>query len=105
MKNNSILGHLLDFFLVTEFQSCGNQHDHGFLWVANAPIYGLDSNNALENFVEKYILCDNNKLAPNLRQAQTHCHKRPIGRKIKPFVNLIFHGLLWKKHKFLNHFQ
>jgi hypothetical protein len=81
MKNNSILGHLLDFFLVTEFQSCGNQHDHGFLWVANAPIYGLDSNNALENFVEKYILCDNNKLAPNLCEAQTHRHKKTCKKK------------------------
>jgi hypothetical protein len=26
--------------------------DHGLLWVANAPIYDLDSNNAIENFVE-----------------------------------------------------
>jgi hypothetical protein len=27
--------------------------------------------------------------------------KRLVGRKIKPFVDLIFHGLLCKKHKFL----
>jgi hypothetical protein len=25
-----------------------------------APIYGLDSNNAIENFVDKYTSCDNN---------------------------------------------
>jgi hypothetical protein len=43
MKDNSILGHLLDFFFAIEFQSCRSQHDHGLLWVASAPIYGLDS--------------------------------------------------------------
>jgi hypothetical protein len=38
MKDNSIFGHLLDFFFVTKFQNCGSQHDHRLLWVANAPI-------------------------------------------------------------------
>jgi hypothetical protein len=28
-----------------------------------------------------------------------------VGRKIKSFVNSIFHGLLWKKHKLFNHSQ
>jgi hypothetical protein len=48
MKDNSILGHLLDFIFVTKLQSHGSQHDHGLLWVANAPIYDLDSNNVIE---------------------------------------------------------
>jgi hypothetical protein len=78
MKDNSILGHLLDFFFFIEFQSCGGQHDHGLLWVANAPIYGLGSNNAIENFVNKYISCDNNNLTPNLHEVQTHHHKKDL---------------------------
>jgi len=53
MKDNSIFGHLLYFFFDIKFQSCGSQHDHGLLWVANAPIYSLDSNNAIENFADK----------------------------------------------------
>ncbi len=53
MKDYLIFGHLLNFFFVTKFQSHESQHDHGLFWVANAPIYGLDSNNAIENFVEK----------------------------------------------------
>jgi hypothetical protein len=57
-----------------------------FYGVANTPIYGLDSNNAIENFVDKYISCDNNKLAPNLHQSQHIVTKRLVGRKIKPFV-------------------
>jgi hypothetical protein len=52
-----------------------------FLWVANAPIYGFGSNNAIENFVDKYISCDNNNKAPNLREVQTHCHKKTCRKK------------------------
>jgi hypothetical protein len=81
MKDNSIFGHLLDFFFVTKFQSRGSQHDHVVLWVANAPIYGLDSNNAIEKFVDKYISCDNNKLAPNLCEVQTHHHRKTCRKK------------------------
>jgi hypothetical protein len=69
MKDNSIFGHLLKKFFVTKFQNHGSQHEHGFLWVANAPIYGLDSNNAIENFVNKYMSYDNNKLAANVHEA------------------------------------
>jgi hypothetical protein len=67
--------------LVTKFQSHESQHEHGLLWVANAPIYGLDSNNAIENFVQKYTLYDNNKLALNFREVQTCCHKKTCKKK------------------------
>jgi hypothetical protein len=69
MKDNLISGHLLKKFFVTKYQSHESQHDHGLLWVANVPIYGLDLNNAIENFVDKYISYDNNKLAPNFCEA------------------------------------
>ncbi len=89
MKDNSIFGaFILGFFFVTKFQSHENQHDHGLLWVTNAPLYGLDSNNAIENFVKKKISCDNNKLTPNLHEAQTHHYEKSCRKKIKPFVNL-----------------
>jgi hypothetical protein len=104
MKDNSIFGHLLDFSFDIEFQSCRSQHDHELLWDANAPIYGLDSNNAIENFVDKYISCDNSKLAPNLHEPQTHHHKT-CRKKNKAIFLFHFHGLLWKKHNFLNHSQ
>jgi hypothetical protein len=43
-----------------------NEHDHGFYGLQNAPTYGLDSNKIIENFVDKYIPCDSDKLTPNL---------------------------------------
>ncbi len=51
------------------------------------------------------ISYDNNKLTPNFCEAQTYRHKKTCRKKVKPFVNLIFHGLLWKNLKFLNHSQ
>jgi len=81
MKDNSIFGHLLDFFIVTQFQSCESQYNHGFLWIANAPTYSLDSNNVIENFVDKYISCDNHKLAPIFSEVETHRHKKTHRKK------------------------
>ncbi len=103
MKDNSIFGHLLNFFFVTKFESHGSQHDHGLLWVANALIYGLDSNNAIENFVDKYISCNNNKLVTNLCEAQTHGHKMTCSKQNQTICQFNFP---WKKQKKkLNHSQ
>ena len=34
-RDSSIVGKLLDYFFVTEFQHRGSQHDHGLLWIEN----------------------------------------------------------------------
>jgi len=100
MKNNSIFGH---FFIVTNFKGCESQYDHGFLWVANAPTYNLDLNNVIENFVDKYISCDNHKLVPNLSDVQTHCHKKIHRTKNKTICQFNFP---WPTmEKFLKHSQ
>jgi len=36
------------FFFITEFQDCGSEHDHGLLWIKNAPIYGMHTNEKIE---------------------------------------------------------
>jgi hypothetical protein len=54
MKDDTIFEPSLDFFFESE-------HDHGFLWVANALAYGLNFNQIIENFVDKYITCDSDK--------------------------------------------
>jgi len=68
-------------FSVTEFQNRGSEYDHGLLWVANAPTYGLDFNKIIENFVDKYITCDNEKLTPNFCEAQQYHHKKTCRKK------------------------
>ncbi len=37
------------YFLVTEFQNCGSEHDHGLLWIKNAPMYGMHINEKIES--------------------------------------------------------
>ncbi len=75
MKNDMIFGPFLDFFFVIEFQN------HGLLQVANAPTYALDYNKIIENFVDKYIACDSEKLTPNFYEAQRYCHKKNCRKK------------------------
>jgi hypothetical protein len=55
----------------------------------NMDFYGLQMHqfmiwiqtNAIENFVNKYTLYDNNKLALNFREFQTRCHKKTCWKK------------------------
>jgi hypothetical protein len=49
----SIFGKVNDFYFVTEFQNRRSEHDHGLLWIKDAPIYGVDSNETIEQFVKK----------------------------------------------------
>ncbi len=90
MKEDTIFGPLLDFFFVIIFQNHGSKHDHGLLWVVNASTYVFDFNKIIENFVDKYIICDSDKLTPNLCEFQRYHHKKLVGKKIKLFVFLNF---------------
>ncbi len=38
----------LDIYIVIEFQNRGNKHDHGLLWMKNAPMYEVDTNEKIE---------------------------------------------------------
>jgi hypothetical protein len=44
MEDDTIFRPSLELFFVAKFQNHGNEHDHGLLWVANAPKYGLNFN-------------------------------------------------------------
>jgi hypothetical protein len=68
--------------------------------IVDAQMYGKNSNKSIENFVDRYITCDNDKLTPNLCETQTHCHKKPCRKKIKLLVVLTFHGLLGRNKFF-----
>jgi hypothetical protein len=49
---------VFEFFFVIKFQNCGSEHDHGLLWIKDAPIYGINTNEKNEIFVNKYISCN-----------------------------------------------
>jgi hypothetical protein len=96
----------IGFFLCYKFQNRGSEHDQGLLWVANAPnLHGLDSNQIIDFFADKYITCDSDELTPNLHEAQRHHHKKIVEKKNQVICHFNLPWPLWKKHKFLNQYH
>jgi hypothetical protein len=62
------------FIFVIEFQNRGSEHDHGLLWIKNAPMYGVHINEKIEQFINMYISCDVSLLSNSLQNAQQHQH-------------------------------
>lgn len=60
-NTNIICGKVKDYFYVTEFQTTSLPHDHGLLWIKNAPGFGTFSNEAIEIFVDKYVTINQNR--------------------------------------------
>lgn len=81
IKESSILGEVLDFFFITEFQHRGSEHEHAVIWVKNAPQFRNNSNKEIESFVDKYISSDKSLLPVALQEAQTHKHSRTCKKK------------------------
>jgi hypothetical protein len=100
-KCNSLFGQLEDYFFITEFQSGGYPHDHGLLWIANAPRYGTHSNEEIENFIDKYLTTDRFILEERLRSTQTHQHKQTCRKKGKAVCRFHFPKPPMKKTKIL----
>jgi hypothetical protein len=46
-KYHYLFGYISDF-LITEFQNHGIEHDHGILWIKNAPMYGMHTNQQIK---------------------------------------------------------
>ena len=76
LKNSQLFGEVQDYFFITEFQSRGNEHDHGLLWIKNAPIYGQSSEISITSFIDKYLSSDSSLLTENLIKIQTHQHTK-----------------------------
>jgi len=72
-KDHYFLGNISNFLFITEFQNHGRKHDHGLLWIKNAPMYKMHKNEKIENFLDMYISCDVS-LLPNPLQNAQHQH-------------------------------
>ncbi|MCO5577682.1 hypothetical protein L7F22_031514 [Adiantum nelumboides] len=80
-RDNAILGKVMDYFFVTEFQHSGSQHDHGLIWIKDAPCFGVASNDDVITFVDKYIPMNKDSLHETLRLAQTHSHRKACKKR------------------------
>ncbi len=78
---DTLFGQVQDYFFATKFQARGSEHDHGLLWIKDAPIYGINNNDGIQSFVDKYITCDKSLLLVNSCESQLHCHKQTCCKK------------------------
>jgi hypothetical protein len=76
---------------VIEFQNKRSKHDHGLLWIKDAPIYGVDSNETIEQFVDKYVTLNISLLPSHLQDSQMHKHRQTCRKKIKLLVDFVIH--------------
>ena len=51
------LGAVVHYFTRVEYQLRGAPHFHIKLWIKNAPIIGINSNEEITKFIDKYITC------------------------------------------------
>ncbi|MCO5599964.1 hypothetical protein L7F22_054071 [Adiantum nelumboides] len=80
-KNKELIGQVEDFVFVTEFQHRGSQHDHGLIWIKDAPCHGQARDEELVRFIDSTISVDRHQLPEPLRDVQTHSHRKTCKRK------------------------
>ena len=71
------LGELSDSAIRIEFQMRGSPHAHTILWIKGAPKLGVDSDEQILAFIDKYIHCDipeDERLAELVCKVQKHRH-------------------------------
>jgi len=72
-KTSNFFGHISNFYFIVEFQNCESEHDHGLLWIKDAPMYKVHTNEEFEEVVNMYISCQVSLLLNLLQNAQ-HQH-------------------------------
>ena len=78
------IGVVTDYFYRVEFQQRGSPHIHMLVWIADAPKYQKDRNESIEEFVDQYITCSNEKEElSGLIDLQTHKHSKTCRKKGK----------------------
>ena len=74
-------GYIKYYFYVTELQNRGSEHDNGLLWIKDAPGYGTNTNEEIQNFVDKYVSCKSSSLTNDLTIIQHHHHTKTCRKK------------------------
>ena len=74
------LGEVLDYMHRTEFQNRGSPHGHCLLWVKDAPKFGVDDDESVEKFIDKYQTCsleiEDEHLRNVVSTVQRHVHSK-----------------------------
>ncbi|XP_071944760.1 uncharacterized protein [Antedon mediterranea] len=83
------IGKVIDYFFRVEYQARGSPHIHMILWVENAPQLGIDENEKVTEFIDKYVSCkipsldEDKELHEIVSGVQTHCKRHSKSCKKK----------------------
>ncbi|XP_063435688.1 uncharacterized protein LOC134716608 [Mytilus trossulus] len=78
MSGAEPIGHVIDYFYRVEFQQRGSPHTHCVFWVEDAPKFGVDDDDTVTKFIDKYISCklplesDDPELTDIVKTVQQH---------------------------------
>ena len=80
------LGKIGDWFYRVEYQQRGSPHIHMLIWLEDAPVFGVDDDHRVTDFIDKIISCkhpaDNPELL-KLVNRQIHRHSHTCRKKSK----------------------
>ena len=77
------LGELVDYAIRIEFQARGSPHAHTILWIKDAPKLGVNSDQEVCDFIDRYVHCDipqEEGLARLVSKVQKHRHSATCRR-------------------------
>ncbi|XP_013856318.1 uncharacterized protein LOC106512195 [Austrofundulus limnaeus] len=58
MSPSQPIGKIIDYFYRVEFQQRGSAHTHCIFWIEDAPQLGINTDEEVIAFIDKYITCD-----------------------------------------------
>ena len=80
------LGNISDWFYRVEYQQRGSPHIHMLIWLKEAPVFGVDDDSVVTDFIDQIITCqwpvDNPELE-KLVNRQIHRHSHTCRKKSK----------------------
>ena len=84
------IGEVADYFYRVEFQQRGSPHVHMLIWIKNAPIYNINSDREVSEFIDKHVTCKMDAAMQELVNYQTHRHARTCRKKGKAICRFNF---------------
>ena len=86
------IGPISDYYYRVEFQQRGSPHIHMLVWIADAPVYGKDTNKDVTSFIDKYVTCHNQTDGPleDVMTRQIHRHTRTCKKGKNPTCRFNF---------------
>ena len=69
------IGKVTDYFYRVEFQQRGSPHIHMIVWIDQAPVFDVDNDEQVSQFIDKYTSCSTSVLPEMMKYVDLQRHK------------------------------